>query len=193
MIRERTRDSFLDDTERALLIQRPWTPDERQAVMRGVYGRATIAVEPVIVGGVFLALVIGLLLRGDWLLAPIFLVGVVGAVGWFMAVVRKPILAMREMKKPIFIVDGYMRLREPDEESDEGAGGYIAVLTHDRRVACEWPLSDDADEVRYGVRPTLIEFSVFGGVHSVDGKTTGVVPNHAPALGVGLALALDKP
>ncbi len=192
MIDERTRDVLLLEAERGSLIRRPWSIEERRAVMRGVYGRATIAIEPVIVGGVFLALVIGLLLRGDYLLAPIFLVGVVGATGWFMAVVRKPLQAMREMKQPIYILDGYMRLREPDEDSDECSGGYIAVMTHDRRIACEWPLTDAEEAVAYGLRPALIEFSFFGGVHTIDGKATGAVPAHTPPLGVGLAAALDR-
>jgi hypothetical protein len=192
MLDERTRDVFLDETGRATLIRRAWTTEERRAVMRGVYGRATIAIEPVIVGGVFLALVIGLVLKGDYLLAPVFSVGVVGAVGWFVSVIRKPMRAMREMKKPIYIVDGYIRLREPDEYCEDDDAGYIAVMTHDRCVAGEWPLADEEERVTYGIRPALVEFSLFGGIHTVDGRTTGLVPAHAPPLGVGIAAALER-
>ncbi len=192
MLDERTRDVFLDEIGRATLIRRMWTAEERRAVMRGVYGRATIAIEPVIVGGVFLALVVGLVLKGDYLLAPVFSVGVAGAAGWFVSVIRKPMLAMREMKKPIYIVDGYIRLREPDEYCEDGDGGYIAVMTDDRKIAGEWPLSEDDEAVAYGVRPALVEFSLFGGIHTIDGKTTGLVPAHAPPLGVGIAAALEK-
>jgi hypothetical protein len=35
------------------------------------------------------------------------------------------------------------------------------------------------------LRPALIEFSFYGGIHRIDGRSTGIVPESMPTLGVG--------
>ena len=60
-----------------------------------------------------------------------------------------------------------------------------AVLTEDRRVACEWPALGQI-ELPNLVRPALCEFSEYGGVHAVDGHLTGVLPARIPTFGVGI-------
>ena len=132
---------------RAMLIQRPWTDAERRVVWHGFMGRLTIAVEPVICGLVFLALTVGLIVRGRQpghesaiVLAPIFGLAVVGFTIYAIAVIVPPLRAYLHTFSPIYIVDGYVRYRKPDRFSDAVSSGYVGVLLEDGRVAAEWPM-----------------------------------------------------
>ena len=58
------------------------------------------------------------------------------------------------------------------------------MLTDERRVACEWPTRGEGD-LCFAVGPAMLEFSEFGGIHTIDGKRTGVLPEDFPVLGIG--------
>lgn len=171
----------------SLLIRRAWTRTERKVVIQGFLGRLLIAVEPVICGGVFLALTLGMILnknKGIIVLAPIFALGVLAFGFYAFAVMLAPVRALLHTLGPIYIVDGYVRYRGRDAASEEDSNGYIAVLTEDQRVACEWPTLGNV-ELPDLTRSSLCEFSEYGGVHSIDGRSTGVLPGRIPAFGVG--------
>jgi hypothetical protein len=171
----------------ALLIRRAWTRRERSVVLQGFFGRLTIAIEPAICGAVFVVLTLGMVFNKNReliILAPIFGTGVLAFAAYAFAVMFAPARALLQTLGPIFIVDGYVRYRGRDTASDEESNGYLAVLTEDGRVACEWPTIGTV-ELPSHTHPALCEFSPFGGVHSIDGRTTGVLPDSLPSLGVG--------
>jgi hypothetical protein len=105
---------------------------------------------------------------------------------WAFAVMAPPVRALFHTRRPIFIVDGYIRFRRRDNASKAGTNGYIAVLTEDGSVACEWPTLGEI-ELPDHTRPAFCEFSEYGGVHRIDGRLTGVLPAHMPPLGVGIS------
>jgi hypothetical protein len=171
----------------ALLIRRAWTRKERRIVWHGFAGRLAIAVEPVLCATVFLALTLALVFnknREIIILAPIFALGVVAFAIYAFAVMFAPVRALIHTFRPIFIVDGYIRYRGRDDRSDDWSNGYLAVLTEEGRVACEWPTLGDIDVPEHQ-HPALCEFSEYGGVHRIDGIPTGVLPDRIAALGVG--------
>jgi hypothetical protein len=182
------RSSRLTAVEReALLVRRSWTRAERRVVINGFLGRLVIAIEPFICGAVFLALTCGMIFnknKGIIVLAPIFALGVVAFGLYAFAVMLAPVRALLHTLGPIYIVDGYVRYRGRDAASEDDSNGYIAVLTEDRRVACEWPTLGDV-ELPQLTRPSLTEFSEYGGVHTIDGRPTGVLPGRIPTFGVG--------
>jgi hypothetical protein len=194
MILSRTERRILSPRERkAMLIQRPWTDAERRVVWHGFMGRLAIAVEPLICSLVFLALTVGLVVRGRQpehesaiVLAPIFGLGVIGFTIYAIALIVPPLRAYLHTFSPIYIVDGYVRYRKPDRFSDPLASGYAAVLLEDGSVAAEWPMRGDA-EAPDVTRPALVEFSDYGGIHRIDGRSTGVLPERIAPLGVGMA------
>ncbi|HLN47459.1 MAG TPA: hypothetical protein VK216_04265 [Magnetospirillaceae bacterium] len=176
---------------RQSIAMRPWRAEERGVVWRGASGRFVVALEPAA-----LALLFGLFTlaiahmadakehQGYIYFAWVFGFGAVCFVVYAIALLVYPIRALLQTREPIFIVDGYVRTRAPDERSLPGSSGYIAVVLEDGRTACEWaavgerPLPDDE-------YPAFTEFSEFGGIHSVDGRGTGILPEDFPALGVG--------
>jgi hypothetical protein len=176
---------------RDVLAMRPWRPEERRVVWHGATGRFIVALEPAIIAllfGVFtlaIAHVSGTVEhRGYIYFAWVFGFGAVCFTLYAVALLVYPIRALLQTRQPIFIVDGYVRTREPDQRSDPGSSGYIAAILADRRVACEWPTIGERSlpDEEY---PAFMEFSEFGGIHSVDGHSTGVLPHEFPALGVG--------
>ena len=170
-----------------LLIRRAWTKAERKIVIQGFLGRLLLAIEPAICGAVFLALTLGMIFNkntGIIILAPVFAVGVLAFGFYAFAVMLAPVRALLHSLGPIYIVDGYVRYRGRDNRSAEDSNGYIAVLTDQHVVACEWPTLGDV-ELPDHTRPSLCEFSVYGGVHSIDGRSTGVLPGRIPSFGVG--------
>lgn len=183
------------DERDTTLIRRPWRRSERLVVLHGFVGRLCIAIEPVICGLMFLALTIGMLVvhtdpaRPDYhnmvVLSPIFGLGVVVCVLYAIGLMWSPARALRHTFHPIFIVDGYVRYRPPDAESPVDSNGYVAVLTEERHIACEWPTVGDIPLPEATI-PALSEFSVYGGVHRIDGRPTGVLPERIPRLGVGI-------
>jgi len=171
----------------ALMIRRAWTRGERRIVLHGFAGRLAIAVEPVLCASVFLALTLALVFnknREIIILAPIFGLGVVAFAIYAVALMFAPVRALIHTFRPIFIVDGYLRYRGRDARSDDWSNGYLAVLTEDGNVACEWPTLGEGN-VPEDQRPALCEFSEYGGVHRIDGIATGVLPDRIAALGVG--------
>ncbi len=190
------RPSRLTADDRAnTLIRRPWTRAERAVVLTGFWGRLSIAIEPLICGIVFAAITVGVFmaprLSPRWvnadivIVAPVFALGVLACAVWLFGVMQAPVRALAHTIRPIYVVDGYIRYRGRDERSDEGSNGYVAVLTEDGTIACEWVTLGHV-ELPAHTRSALCEFSEYGGVHKIDGRRTGVLPERIPALGVGI-------
>lgn len=179
----------------AELIRRPWARKERLVVVHGFIGRLCIAIEPLLCGAMFLALTIGtFLVKTDPLrptehnmviLAPIFGFGVIACAIYAFGVMFAPALALAHTFRPIYIVDGYVRFRATDAESPVDSNGYVAVLTENRSVACEWPTLGEQPLSGY-THPALSEFSEYGGIHRIDGRLTGVLPERIARFGVGI-------
>ncbi len=86
--------------------------------------------------------------------------------------------------------------RRDDDEADDGcdeddsrateadSNGYVSVLDENRLTVAEWPTIGE-EPIADHVRPALIEFSYYGGIHRIDGKSTGVLPDSIPNIGVG--------
>ncbi len=170
---------------RAALIRRAWTKAERNVVWQGFLGRFSIALEPVICGSVFAALTVGLIARGELFLAPIFALGLVGFAIYAVWLLNGPARALLATRKPIYIVDGYIRYRGRDNASPDRSRGYVAVLCDRRHLIGEWPL-EGPGLVLDIIRPAMIEFSDFGGIHRIDGHSTGAIPDRVPTFGVGV-------
>jgi hypothetical protein len=177
---------------RAMLAMRRWRPDERRIVRHGMLGRLTIAVEPAVIALLFGWFGYWIATHGrtdathdDWIFSIIFLPGAAAFAIYAIVLMIGPIRALRETYEPIFVVDGYLRTRGRDDFSTAGSNGYVAVLTDERRVACEWVTRGDGD-MPFAVQPAMLEFSEFGGIHAIDGKRTGVLPDDFPVLGVGI-------
>jgi hypothetical protein len=178
-----------------MLAQRSWTEAERRIVRRGLAGRAAIAVEPVLGFLLFSFFTWGLVWRSHHVaqdasiivIAPIFGLGAVAFAIYAIALMVAPLTAFLQTRKPIYIVDGYVRYRPPDENSDLHSTGHMAALFEDGTVAGEWEC--------YGTKPlpartipSLVEFSEYGGIHKIDGRSTGVLPdNDLPTLAIGIA------
>lgn len=174
------------------LASRPWTPRERLIVWRGLTGRFAIAIEPLLGTLFFAALTWGIIWRARvakphdmWILSPIFAVTALAFLAYFIYLLVTPVIAYTQTYKPIYLIDGYVRYRAPDDESDLGASGYVAVLFEDRQVCCEWEC--------YGRKalpnltlPAMAEFSEYGGLHKIDGRSTGVLPDEIPVFAVGI-------
>jgi hypothetical protein len=179
------------------LVRRTWTRSERRVVLSGLLGRLLIAIEPCICFAVFAGLTAGLIFLplpvGDtmtrWesaiIIAPIFGLAAAAFLGWAIAVLYAPIRALASTFAPIYIVDGYVRYRKPDRETEANSNGYVAVLSSERDAVAEWP-SVGRRALPDSVRPALVEFSYYGGIHRIDGKSTGVVPEEIPLAGVGI-------
>jgi hypothetical protein len=174
------------------LAGRPWTPRERLVVWRGLMGRFAIAVEPLLGMVFFGALSYGIVWRARvakphdiWILSPLFAFAALAFLAYFIYLLVMPVIAYAQTYKPIYSIDGYVRYRAPDDESDVGGTGYVAVLFADRQMCCEWEC--------YGTRalpnltvPAMCEFSEYGGLHKIDGKSTGVLPDEIPIFAVGI-------
>lgn len=185
---------LFDDRRARLLAQRPWTERERKVVWRGLSGRFAIAIEPLL-GLLFMTfLTFGIVYRSQHVAADhdlikiawIFGLGAIAFLGYFIAVLAAPFLAYLQTFKPIYVVDGYVRYREPDEASELDASGYIATLFEDNSVACEWECFGKSHLPNRTI-PARVEFSVYVGIHKIDGKSTGVLPDEIPPFAVGIA------
>ncbi|HVN69730.1 MAG TPA: hypothetical protein VMU38_08795 [Candidatus Binatia bacterium] len=183
------------DSRWGSLARRPWTPSERAIVWRGLTGRFALAIEPLIGTVVMALLTWGILYRAQHVAADatlakiawIFALGAIAFGGYFIAVLVAPVAAYLQTFRPIYLLDGYVRYRAPDERSRADACGYAAALFADRSLAAEWewlgrrPLAD-------ATIPALVEFSLYAGIHKIDGKTTGLLPDEAmPLLAIGIA------
>jgi hypothetical protein len=178
-----------------LLARRRWTRAERAIVWRGLTGRLALAIEPLI-GTVFMALLAwGIVYRAHHVaseaslakIAWIFGLGAIAFAGYFVAVLIAPVAAYFQTFRPIYILDGYVRYREPDERSQLDACGYAAACFEDRSVACEWEWLGKRRLPNVTI-PALVEFSVYAGIHIIDGKPTGLLPDEEmPVLAIGIA------
>lgn len=182
------------DQRTAQLAQRAWTDRERQAVWRGLTGRFAIAIEPLL-GTVFLTLLTwGMYYRAAHVPSEhdLIKVGWVFGLGaalfllYFIAVLVAPFIAYLQTYKPIYVIDGYVRYRPPDRESEYTAAGYVAALFEDRSVACEWECFGDKPLPERTIA-AHVEFSRWAGVHRIDGKSTGLLEEDIPLLAVGIA------
>ncbi|TAM91330.1 hypothetical protein EPN42_04035 [bacterium] len=169
---------------REQLPHRAWRHDERRVVVQGALGMATIALESSI-----LAVGCGILtyfqFRREPIWAPLILLTALAFAAYAVALLVKPVTAVLATLRPIFIADGYLRLRGRDAKNGPNESGYLAVLTESGDVAGEWPMRGEQPQ-SYDIGPALIEFSEYGGVHTIDGVPTGALPQGFPTLGVGL-------
>jgi hypothetical protein len=177
------------------LLRRAWTKAERRVVLNGMFGRMLIAIEPLLCFVVFGALTAGLIFfplpsaklsqhDSAVVLAPVFGLAAFAFLAYAVIVMIPPVRALRHTFRPIYIVDGYIRYRKPDRSTEADSNGYVAVLNEERRTIAEWPSLGSA-RLTEAVRPAMIEFSFYGGIHRIDGHSTGAVPESLPAVGVG--------
>ena len=175
--------------------RRPWTKLERRVVVRGLIGRFSIAIEPLFCAGVFAALTFlpfvsryhetrALGAPAQFTLAqviaPIFGLATLAFLTYAIVVLIAPLRAFVKTFTPLFVVDGYVRYRTDEPK----ACHYIAVLDHTRTLLHEWELAHTV-QVTSGIFPALIEFSDFGGVHRIDGRETGILPETFMPFGIG--------
>ncbi len=120
-------------------------------------------------------------------IAWIFGLGSIVFGAYFIAVLVAPFIAYLQTFRPIYVLDGYIRYREPDDSSQPNACGYAAALFPDRSIAGEWEWLGKRPLPNLTL-PALVEFSLYGGIHRIDGKPTGVLPDEElPALTIGIA------
>jgi len=117
-------------------------------------------------------------------LAPIFGLAGLAFLLYTVILLAAPLRALMQTFAPIYIVDGYVRYRGPDEHSECDSNGYVAVLDDERNAVAEWPSAGDSSLGDH-IRPAMIEFSYYGGIHRIDGRSTGVLPATMAAMGVG--------
>ncbi len=184
----------LFDNRTRQLAHRRWTDAERKVVWRGLSGRMAIAIEPLL-GVLFMTfLTIGVIYRSQHVPAEhtlikiswIFAIGAIAFLGYFIAVLVAPFSAYLQTFKPIYKVDGFVRYRESDDRSSDEGHGYVATLFEDRTVACEWEYFGTR-RLENATIPAMIEFSVFAGIHRIDGHNTGLLPDDLPPLAIGIA------
>jgi hypothetical protein len=157
-------------------------------VLRGLFGRLTIAIEPLIASFFFALLPIGLLLRRQeiaLLLAPIFAFAAIAFMAYAIVLMVPPVRAIVETFEPIYTVDGYVRYRTVPTVPPEY---YVAVLSAGGETLGEWPLAEWPSSIGQRlVWPVMIEFTRYGGIHKIDGRETGVLPADIAQFGVGIA------
>lgn len=178
------------------LARRTWTRSERRVVLNGLMGRLLIAIEPVICFVVFGALTAGLIFfplsagakmthrESAIIIAPIFGLAATAFLAYAIVLLVGPLRALVQTFSPIYIVDGYVRYRKPDRATESDSNGYVAVLNEERRAIAEWPTLG-ASPVADSLRPAMVEFSYFGGIHRIDGRSTGVIPENFATAGIG--------
>lgn len=123
--------------------------------------------------------------RREPIWAPLILLMALAFAAYAIALLVKPVAAVIATFRPIFVADGYIRLRGRDGNNAPDESGYLAVLTEAGHVAGEWPLRGEQPQ-SYDIGPALIEFSEYGGIHTIDGVPTGALPQGFPTLGIGL-------
>jgi hypothetical protein len=176
-----------------MLAQRSWTPTERRVVWRALRGRFAIAIEPLLGLLLMTFLTVGIIYRAQHVAADrdlvkiawIFGLGAICFAGYFVAVLVAPLVAYMQTFKPIYIVDGYVRYREPDKISEIDGAGYVATLFEDRTVAAEWECFGKKRLPNRTI-PALVEFSLHAGIHKIDGKSTGLIPDEIPPQVIGI-------
>ncbi len=156
--------------------------------MRGFWGRFFIAVEPLTIALVFVVLSAGLVLmhrEGAFVIAPIF-AGAAVLFSIYATVLMVPVTrAVIDTFGSIWVVDGYVHYRVLVAPQRDPAY-FVSVLDHERNVLGEWALdARPAALDRKEPWPALVEFTRYGGILRIDGRSTGVLPDDIPALGIG--------
>ncbi len=174
---------------RTAVAARPWTRAERRVVSRGFWGYFFIAVEPVAISLLFAVLAIMLVLRRQetaMFVAPIFGCASLAFLAYAVILLRPAARALLETRGSIYTVDGYVRYRAQRRYADEPPTYFVAVLDAAGDALGEWPLREcpAALSVR-DTWPAVVEFTPYGGVHRIDGRSTGVLPDHFPTMGIG--------
>lgn len=187
----RRRKSWLHSS----IARRPWRGSERQVVLRGFWGRFFIAIEPLTIALCFTALPVGLLYwhrDGAFVIAPIF-AGAAVLFYIYAFVLMLPVTrALIETFAPIWVIDGFVDYREYQEPHRDPAY-FVAVLDEQRRQLAEWELDRRPSALDRGEPwPALVEFTRYGGILRIDGRSTGVLPDDIPALGIGAAAAYGR-
>jgi hypothetical protein len=192
--------AHFSDTRWRMLARRRWTAAERAIVWRGLTGRFALAIEPLL-GMLFMSLLTwGIVYRAQHVAADatlikiawIFAVGAIAFAGYFVAVLVAPIAAYLQTFRPIYILDGYVRYRQPDDRSRVDGCGYAAALFADRALAYEWEWLG-AKPLPNATLPALVEFSLYAGIHKIDGRPTGLLPEgELPLLAIGIATRHGK-
>ncbi len=156
---------------------------------RGFWGYFFIAIEPAIISLLFALLAITLLLRKQEtaiFVAPIFFCASLAFAAYAIVLLTPPLRALVESYGNIFNVDGYVRYRSQRRFEDEPPTYYVAVLDAERELLGEWPLRERPAALDRGdLWPAVVEFTPYGGIHRIDGRSTGVLPDEFPALGIG--------
>lgn len=166
--------------------------------MRGFWGRLAIAVEPFTIAIFFIALSAGLLLRrqeGAILIAPIFGVAALLFLAYAVVLMVSVTRAVIESFGSIFVVDGYVRYRAVEARFRDTVY-LVAVLDEQRNVLGEWPLAQRPPALdRADPWPALVEFTPYGGIHRIDGRSTGVLPDEheIPTFGIGAPQVYGRP
>ena len=164
--------------------------------MRGFWGRLAIAVEPLTIALFFTALSAGMLLRrqeGAILIAPIFGVAALLFLTYAVVLMISVTRAVIETFGAIWVIDGYVRYRA-SETKFRDVTYLVAVLDEYRNVLGEWPLSQRPPALdRTDPWPSLVEFTTYGGIHRIDGRSTGVLPDELPIFGIGAPQVYDHP
>jgi hypothetical protein len=176
---------------RRAVAARPWTRAERRVVSRGFWGYFFIAVEPAIISLLFTFLSVALLLRKQEsaiFVAPIFLCAALAFAAYAIVLLTAPVKALAESYGSIYTVDGYVRYRSKRRYPDEPPTYYVAVLDAEQHELGEWPLRERPAALDRGdIWPAVVEFTPYGGVHRIDGRSTGVLPDEFPTMGIGAA------
>ncbi len=157
-------------------------------VLRGFWGRLVIAIEPLVIAAFFVTLCVVLLARkqeGAVLIAPIFAVASLLFLAYATILMIPATRALLETFGSICIVDGYVRYRELIEH-DRDPRYFVAVLDERRVVLGEWPLAERPSALSQASRwAALVEFTPYGGIHRIDGRSTGTLPDDMPQFGIG--------
>jgi hypothetical protein len=177
------------------IARRPWRATERRVVLRGFWGRFFIAIEPLTIALCFAGLSAGLLLNhreGAVVIAPIFAVAAILFTIYAIVLMLSVTRAVFESFGSIWVVDGYVRYRAREERGRD-TEYFVAVLDEQRNVLGEWPLEGRPSALdRADPWPALVEFTRYGGVLRIDGRSTGVLPDDIPALGIGAPQAFAE-
>jgi hypothetical protein len=163
--------------------------------MRGFWGRFFIAVEPLAIAIGFTALAAGLLLNhreGAIIIAPIFAGAAVLFFIYAVVLMLAVTQAVIETYGPIWVVDGYVDYRAVHAPNHDVCY-FVSVLDERRTVLGEWALDERPDALdRQEPWPALVEFTQRAGILRIDGRSTGVLPDDIPALGIGAPAAYAR-
>jgi hypothetical protein len=116
--------------------------------------------------------------------APIFGFAAIAFFSYAIALMVPPTRALLETYEWIYTVDGYIRYRKEIVTTEF----FVAVLDAQQHVLGEWPMRDWPTSFgNCELWPAVVEFSRYGGVHKIDGRSTGVLPTEISPFGVGIA------